>query len=154
MVDQASQLLPLVKQIADKVDVMAEKQVQKEDVKELREELRDLLLRQKQVGAGMLEWGQVSGRAARGGQPAMIVIMFFTHRVKVFFGMSDGLLDAALIYTRPHSSLISQEADDRDIRFQKLVMESALFNATQVNDLREERYPREERRLSFLSGRR
>ena len=57
MVDQASQLLPLVKQIADKVDVMAEKQVQKEDVKELREELRDLLLRQKQVGAGMLEWG-------------------------------------------------------------------------------------------------
>ena len=63
MVDQASQLLPLVKQIADKVDVMAEKQVQKEDVKELRadvKELRDLLLRQKQVGAGMTEWGRVS----------------------------------------------------------------------------------------------
>ena len=84
----------------------------------------------------------------------MIVIMFFTHRVKVV-GKSNGLLlDAALIYSRPHSSLLSQEADERDIRFQKLVMESALFNATQVNDLREERYPREERRLSFLSGRR
>ena len=65
----------------------------------------------------------------------MIVIMFFTHRVKVFFGMSDGLLDAALIYTRPHSSLVFQEVAERDIRFQRLVMESALSNTTQVNYL-------------------
>ena len=65
MVDQASQVLPSIKQVELKhtVDVMAEKQVQKEDVKELRadvKELRDLLLRQKQVGAGMTEWGRVS----------------------------------------------------------------------------------------------
>ena len=141
MVDQASQVLPSVK----KLEVMAEKQVQKEDVKELQEEvkeLRDFLLRQKQVGAGIPEWRRVSGRAARGGQPAMIVIMFFTHRVKVF-GKSNGLLDAALIYTRPHPSLIFQEADDRDIRLQKLVLESAQSNATQVNDLRRDTQARD-----------
>ena len=35
----------------------------------------------------------------------------------------------------PQSLSISQEADERDIRMQKLVLESAISNTTQVNYL-------------------